>query len=298
MKKKYEDLFWYYLFLLPMLAMVGAFVLWPIIGSVYYSFFQWDGFSAWPEYWIGLRNYSDLIQDKYFWNSLGNTFFYVFFQNLLKLPITLFLAWILVSPRLKGSNVYRTLFFLPVISNTAIIGIVMKFILSPWNGPINLVLLNLGLIQAPLDILGNTQTALWAIVTVETWHMGGQYIVYWMAGLQSIPKELYEAAEIDGASGFKSFISITIPVLKPIIIVVTLLGIVNAFKVFDMVMVMTGGGPSFSTDVITTFIYRNAFGSSVVRIGYASATAVLFGLIVIFAGIIQGIISRQARAKQ
>ena len=281
-----------------MLVMVGAFVIWPIVGSLYYSFFQWDGFSAWPEYWVGMRNYTDLIGDGYFWNSLGNTFFYVFFQNLLKLPLTLFIAWILVNPRLRCSNLYRTLFFLPVISNTAIIGIVMRFLLSPWNGPLNAILLKFGIIVTPLDILGSTQTALWAIVVVETWHMAGQYIVYWMAGLQSIPKELYEAAELDGASALRTFTSITIPVLKPIIIVVTLLGIVNAFKVFDMVVVMTGGGPSFSTDVITTFIYRNAFGSPVVRIGYASAAAVLFGIIVISAGAVQGIISRRARAMQ
>lgn len=284
---------WSYIFLLPTLIVYGMFILWPILASVYYSFFQWDGFSAWPNYWIGLRNYIDILNDKYFWNAFGNTLKYVFWQNLIKLPLSLFIAWVLNNPKLKGSNFYRALFFLPVVSSTAIIGVVMTFMLAPWNGPVNALLNTVGL--GTIDFLGKASTALWAVIFVEVWHMSGQYIIYWLAGLQGIPSELYEAAEVDGANGWQTFSKITVPALKPIIIIVTLLGIVNSLKVFDIVVAMTGGGPSFSTEVVTTFIYGHAFGTSIAKIGYASAAAVLFGLIVMSFGIIQFFIVKRVR---
>jgi multiple sugar transport system permease protein len=281
---------WSYIFLAPAFVIYLMFVLWPVLGSVYYSFFEWDGFGNWPEYFIGLRNYIEIFQDKYFWNSLSNTFQYVIFQNIFKLPLSLVIAWILNSKKLRGSNFYRAIFFLPVISSTAIIGIVMTFILSPWNGPVNELLLNFNFVNTPVDFLGSSSYALWMVILVEVWHMSGQYIIYWLAGLQSIPSELYEAAEVDGANSLQSFIYITIPALKPVIIIVTLLGVVNSLKIFDIVQAMTGGGPAFATDVVTTFIYRNAFGSSLTKIGYASAAAILFGIIVMSFGTLQGII--------
>jgi len=293
LKEKIVEYKWCYLFMAPSLIVYGLFILWPIMGSVYYSFFQWDGFGSWPTYWVGLRNYIDILKDGYFWNSLSNTAQYVLWQNLFKLPLSLFIAWILNNPKLKGSNFYRAMFFLPVVSSTAIIGVVMTFILAPWNGPVNEILTNFNF--GAIDFLGQSSTALWAVVLVEVWHMAGQYIVYWLAGLQSIPTELYEAAEVDGANGWQSFTRITIPVLKPIIIIVSLLGIVNSLKVFDIVVAMTGGGPSFATDVVTTFIYRNAFGSAITKIGYSSAAAVLFGILVMGFGTFQGIIVRKVR---
>ncbi len=286
---------WCYIFLLPSLSVYLMFLLWPLVASIYYSFFDWNGFGEWPEYWIGLRNYLDIIKDSYFWNALKNTFHFVFFQNLIKLPLSLFIAWVLNNPKLKGSNFYRALFFLPVVSSTAIIGIVLTFILSPFNGPLNEILMKIGLLNFPVDWLGSVSTAMWMIILVETWHMAGQYIVYWLAGLQSIPDELYEAARVDGANSWQTFFYITIPALKPVAIIITLLGVVNSLRVFDIVQVMTGGGPSFATDVVTTFIYRNGFGSSITKVGYASAAAVLFGFIIMSFGSLQGIIVKRVR---
>lgn len=281
---------WCYIFLLPTVIVYLMFVLWPVLGSIYYSFFQWEGFTAWPQNFIGLQNYIEIIKDKYFWNSMLNTLQFVFFQNIIKLPLSLLIAWVLNNPRLRGKNIYRALFFLPVISSTAIIGIVMTFIFSPLSGPFNELLVSLNILSRPVDWLGQSATAMWVIIGVETWHMAGQYIIYWLAGLQSIPYELYEAAEIDGANGWQSFIYITIPALKPVIVVVTLLSIVNSLRVFAIVQAMTGGGPSYSTDVVTTFIYRNAFSTAITRLGYASAAAVFFGILVMGAGSIQGLI--------
>jgi multiple sugar transport system permease protein len=279
---------WIWLFLSPALALFLLFILWPIIASLYYSFFQWNGIGQWPDYFVGLRNYRDLLGDVHFWNAFKNTVLFVVLNNVVKLPLTLVLAYILNNPRLKATNLYRTGLFLPMVSSTAIIGIVMTFVLNPWNGPFNTILINLGVLQRPVDWLGNINLALIVVVLVEVWHYSGQYIIYWLAGLQSIPKELYDAAEVDGANSVQTFFLITIPALKPVILIVSLLGVVMSLRVFDIVMAMTGGGPAFSTDVIGTFIYRNAFGTSAPRIGYSSAVAVLFGLIIMLVGTMQG----------
>jgi multiple sugar transport system permease protein len=279
---------WIALFLSPALAVFFLFILWPIAASLYYSFFQWNGIGEWPDYFVGLRNYRDLLGDYHFWNAFKNTILFVVLNNLIKLPLTLVIAYILNNPKLRFTNVYRTGLFLPMVSSTAIIGIVMTFVLNPWNGPLNTILIDMGILAAPVDWLGNMNTALIVVVLVEVWHYSGQYIIYWLAGLQSIPRELYDAAEVDGANSVQTFFRITIPALKPVILIVTLLGVVMSLRVFDIVMAMTGGGPAFSTDVIGTFIYRNAFGTSAPKIGYSSAVAVLFGLIIMVVGTLQG----------
>lgn len=279
---------WIALFLAPTVAMFLLFIAWPIIASVYYSFFQWNGLGRFPTYWVGLRNYQDLVQDRRFWNAFKNTMMFVILNNAIKLPLTLILAYVLNNPRLRFSTAYRTGLFLPMVSSTAIIGIVMTFILNPWNGPLNQMLVTTGISGKPIDFLGDRRFALLIVVLVEIWHYAGQYIIYWLAGLQSIPKELYDAAEVDGANAAQTFFRITIPALKPVIVIVSLLGIVMSLRVFDVVMAMTGGGPAYATDVIGTFIYRNAFGTSAPRIGYSSSVAVLFGALIMAFGVFQG----------
>jgi len=271
------------------------FILWPLLASLYYSFFQWNGMGEWPEYWVGLRNYRDLLADSMFWNAFKNTIVFVVLNNVIKLPLTLIIAYILNNPRLKYSNLYRTGLFLPMVSSTAIIGIVMTFILNPWNGPLNNMLVGSGLFERPVDWLGTINLAMIVVILVEVWHYSGQYIIYWLAGLQTIPKELYEAAEVDGANSVQTFLFVTVPALKPVIVIVTLLGVVMSLRVFDIVMAMTGGGPAFSTDVIGTFIYRNAFGTAAPRVGYSSAVAVLFGVLIMVVGIMQGKIVKRGK---
>lgn len=279
---------WIAVFLLPTMLVFLLFILWPLFASLYYSFFQWNGMGNGPSYFVGLRNYSDLVGDPQFWNAFKNTFVFVIGNNLIKLPLTLIIAYMLNNPRLRFSNLYRSALFLPMVSSTAIIGIVMTFILNPWNGPLNNMLVATGIASRPIDWLGTINLAMLVVILVEVWHYSGQYIIYWLAGLQSIPRELYEAAEVDGANSFQSFFYITIPALKPVIMIVTLLGVVMSLRVFDIIMAMTGGGPAFSTDVIGTFIYRNAFGTASPRIGYSSAVAVLFGLLIMVVGAAQG----------
>ncbi len=289
---------WIFLFLFPTLVVYILFILWPVLGSLYYSFFQWNGFGAVPTYFVGLRNYADILKDPFFWNSFKNTFVFVVGNNLIKLPLTLVMAFLLNIPRFRFSNIYRAVIFLPVVSSTAIIGIVFTFLLSPWNGPVNEILMRAGLLGAPVDWLGTAGRAMMMVIMVEIWHYAGQYIVYWIAGLQSIPEELYEAAAIDGADRLQMFFRITIPVLKPVIVVVSLIGFIMSLRVFDIVLSMTGGGPAYGTDVIGTYIYRTAFGSAARKIGYASAVAVIFGIIVMTLGTLQGALMSRSRGKE
>ena len=281
-----------------MLTVYGLFILWPVAASIYYSFFQWNGFGNIPTYFVGLRNYLDVLKDPFFWNAFKNTVVFVVGNNVIKLPLTLAMAFLLNIPGFRLKGFYRVVLFLPVVSSTAIIGIVFTLLLSPWNGPINAIFQNIGLLKHPVDWLGTAGSAMWMIMLVEIWHYTGQYIVYWLAGLQSIPEELYEAAEIDGANRFQMFIKITIPVLKPVIVVVSLIGFIMSLRVFDIVVSMTGGGPAFGTDVMGTYIYRSAFGAAARKIGYASAIAVIFGVIVMILGTLQGLAMNRSKRQR
>ncbi|MCP4402574.1 MAG: sugar ABC transporter permease [bacterium] len=289
---------WIAVFMFPTVACYLLFALWPVLASIYYSFFKWNGVSEWPQLFVGFKNYAECLHDKYFWNAFKNTVIYVILQNAIKLPFTLLLAYALNNLIKRGSVVFRTIIFLPVISSTAIIGIVMRFMLHPWNGPFNQILKALRVTTKSIDFLGQSSTALMVIILVSVWQMAGQYVVYWMAGLQSIPDELYEAAEIDGAGEFSKFFYVTIPMLKPIAIVIAILGVVWSFRIFDLVQVMTGGGPSFSTEVVATFIFTRAFRLAPLRLGYASSVAVLFGVIMMTIGAMQGKLLTKYRGTQ
>ncbi|QEN04292.1 sugar ABC transporter permease [Thiospirochaeta perfilievii] len=286
-RRSNDEKVWILLFLLPTLVFYGLFVVWPLLASLYYSFFQWDGFTPKPSYFIGFRNYIDVLQDEYFWNAGKNTLVFVLGNNLVKLPLTLVIAFVLNNVLKRGSNVYRALFFLPVVSSTAIIGVVMQFILNPTFGPVNNILSMLNITSSPIDFLGLKKVVLPAIMSVEIWHYTGQYIVYWMAGLQTVPASLYEAADIDGASGFQKFTKITVPVMKPFIVIISFIGIVMSLRVFDIVKTMTNGGPNFASEVIGTFIYKNSFGAITPKYGYSSAVAIIFGILLIVVGMLQ-----------
>lgn len=205
------------------------------------------------------------------------------------------LAMVLNSPRMPWRGFFRTAFFLPVVTTTAIVGVVMQFVFDPASGPVNLVLIKLGLIDQGVNFLGSSKTALWTVVAVFTWKWLGQTLIYWLAALQTIPRELSEAAAIDGASSSKITWHVTLPLLKPFTIIITLLTIESTLHVFDLMLTMTGGGPFYATQVLEIFIYEQAFASSVPRLGYASAAAVLFGLFVFLIGLLQLIGIRAAQ---
>lgn len=285
---------WAYLFLFPTIALYGLFTVYPIVGSYWYSFLDWNGFDA-VKTFIGLQNYLEAVHDPLFWNAFKVTVLFTVVAVPVKVALAFLLAMLLNSPRMPWKGFFRTGFFLPVVTTTAIVGVVMQFIFDPASGPVNLALQKFGLVHQGVNFLGDSHTALWTVVSVYVWKWLGQTLIYWLAALQTIPTELYEAAAIDGASSPRMTWSITLPLLKPFTIIITLLTLEGTLHVFDLMLTMTGGGPFYATQVLEIFIYEQAFASSVPRLGYASAVAVLFGLFVFVLGLLQLIGVRAAQ---
>lgn len=280
--------FWIFLFLLPFLLLFGAFTLWPLIATMVYSFFNWNGIDALSaQNFVGLGNYQELVHDPLFWQSFWNTVFFALANTIIKLPLSLLLAIILTRKWLRFKRIFRTVFFVPIIVPVALAGQIFTFLLNPSNGALDSFLMGTGLIKQPIDLLGNESTALWAVVLISVWQIFGQYMLYWMAALQNVPEELYESAQIDRASIWQQFIHITLPLIAPMAVVITLLGLVNALQVFGVVVTTTGGGPGTSSYVLSYYIYEAAFQNLPFRYGYASATAVLFVLLAAVFVIIQ-----------
>lgn len=284
---------WCYVFITPAVILYLMFTVWPVLASWYFSFFDWTGL-GFPTRYVGLDNFREVVSNAYFWNAFKHSFQFMIGLVAVQIPTTLIMAIILNGPRLRGASVYRVIFFLPVVTTTAIVGIVMTYIFSPFNGVINTVLVQLGLVNRPIHFLGQASTALGTIVVVAAWKGFGTNMMYWLAGLQAIPNEVYEAAKVDGASAVQTFFRITVPLLKPVGLVITLLTVVGALRVFDLVKVMTDGGPFFLTETISLFIYRYAFGSAgMPRIGFASAAGIFFGLAAMILSTIQGLAIRR-----
>jgi len=285
---------WCYVFLLPQIIMFLFFTLWPIIASYYYSFFSWNGI-GWPSEMVGMQNFIEVIKDSNFLNAFKNSVIYTFGLVVIVVPSSLVVAAILNSPKLKGSVFFRTAFFLPVILTMAIIGIVMKNIFAFQGGFLNSILEKMGLIDTPINWLGNTSLAMVALVIVGVWKGFGIKVIYWLAGLQSLPKDVYEAAQIDGANLFQRFLHITLPLLVPFLVVITFLQTVWAFNVFDLVKTFTNGGPFFGTDVVPLYIYRHAFEVSggLPRMGYASAAGIVYGIATMLISIVFGLLIRK-----
>jgi len=286
---------WCYLFMLPSMFLAAMFTFWPIVASWYFSLLDFSGFSS-ARPFVGLANYAELIQDGFFWHSLGHSFLFMAITVPIRLSLALLVAIVLNDRVLRLSPVFRTFFFLPVVTTTAVVGILMTFLFSPFNGPINKALLGLHVIAQPVDFLGDPDHALFTVMGVQVWKSFGFSMIYWLAALQAIPSELYEAARVDGASRWQQFRAITMPLLLPFAIVIFLITAVNTLRVFDLVQTMTGGGPFFASEVVETYIYRTAFSvqAGIPREGYASAVGVFFGLTVMCIALVQGWALRKA----
>jgi len=290
------DRYWCYVFIAPAVVSYVLFTAWPMAASWYYSFFDWIGLGA-PSEFVGLGNFIEAARNPYFWQAFLHTFQYMIGLVALNLPLTLIMAVVLNNKRLKGAAFYRVLYFLPVVTTTAIIGIVMTYIFSPFNGALNIALIKIGLLDKPVHWLGQAATAMLTVVVVAVWKGFGVNMLYWLAGLQSIPEELYEAAKVDGATGVQAFWFVTLPLLKPVGTVITLLTITGALQVFDLMKVMTNGGPFSATETVSLFIYRYAFGQQS-RIGFASAAGIFFGVAAMIVAGLQSVLVQRANAER
>ncbi|RZT28502.1 carbohydrate ABC transporter membrane protein 1 (CUT1 family) [Kribbella sp. VKM Ac-2569] len=275
---------WIWIFLVPTVVLYGVYTIYPIIASYWYSLVEWNGFDA-DQKFVGLSNYREVFADPLFWNSFKVTLFFMLLVVPARVLLTLLLAMVLNSPKLPLIGLLRSAFFIPVVTTTAIIGVVMRFILDPASGPITTVLTKLGF--GGVDFLGDQHLALPTAAVLYVWKFFGVTMIYWLAALQTIPYELYEAARIDGAGTGQLFRHITLPMLKPFLIIITVLTVEETFHNFDLMYTLTGGGPYFHTEIIEIYIYRWAFAASIPQLGHASAAAVIFGLLVAVVGALQ-----------
>lgn len=286
---------WVYVFLAPTIVLFGLYTVWPSISSLFYSLLEWRGLGL-DRSFIGLENYRRLIGDPLFWKSLWLTVVIVVVTVPIRVGAGLLLAILLNNPRLPFAALLRTAFFVPVVATTAIVGIVMGFVLDPSAGPVNELLGLLGV--GPIDFLGSSDSSLWSVMAVHVWKWLGVTLIYWLAALQTVPGELYEAAETDGAGGWDKLRHVTLPLLKPFAVIIVVLTIIETMQIFDLVVTMTGGGPFFSTLVTEVYIYDTAFGAARPDLGYASAIGVAFGLltILVLAGLT--LVMRRAQRRQ
>jgi ABC-type sugar transport system permease subunit len=269
---------WIPVFLLPFLVLYGGFTLWPLMATAYYSLFDWDGIHPLTNF-VGLGNFQKISTDPVFWLALKNTLVFAVVETAIKLPLTLLAAVLLTRRWLLFKTFFRTIFFLPIILPVALAGLVFTYLLNPSNGALNSFLMEHGLVRSPIDFLGHGNTALIAIILVATWQIFGQYMVYWMAALQNVPEELYDAAETDGANELQKLLRITLPLIRPVAIIITLLALVNALHVFGIVVTLTAGGPGQASYTVSYFIYNEAFSEAPFRYGYGSAAALLFAVL-------------------
>lgn len=270
---------WIYLFLAPTLILFTMYTLYPIGATIWYSLTNMRSFTSRNVHFVGLANYAALFEDKQFLNSMSVTGRFLLMVVPARFFLSLLLALLLNWKRCRGKTFFRTMFFLPVLTTSAVIGVVFIMLLDPTMGPVNAVMRLIGMDEwANLSLLGTASTALATSGVIWVWKWLGNSLIYWIASLQSIPEELYEAAKIDGANAWQIFKSIMTPLLMPFAAIILVLTISDAIRVFNLMLTLTNGGPYYTTETVEVFIYRHAFQSTSPRMGYASAAATIFGL--------------------
>lgn len=264
-----------YLFALPSFIHLLIFFLIPLCFSLWLSFHDWRGLITRDVPFVGLANYRFMLGDTRWWNAVGNTLLYTFMSVPLGMAASLLIAMVM-NLRIRGVYLFRMIFFIPVITSWVAVSVVWLWLLDGNIGLLNYGLSRVG-IQGP-RWLEDPNTALFALVLIATWKGAGFQMIIWLAGLQGIPRELYEAAIVDGASRWHRQRYVTLPLLAPTTFFLLITGVIGSFQVFTPVFVMTRGGPLGSTDVAVYRIYERAFVNF--DFGYASALAwVLFAFI-------------------
>lgn len=283
---------WCYLFLLPGLILTTMFVFYPMGASWVFSTMDWTGFTD-SRTFIGLDNYRELVQDPLFWGAFGRSMLFVLVGVPLRVGLALIVAILLNNViRGKTSVAFRTMFFMPVMASASILGVILTFVLSPNSGPVNTMLQTTGLTSAPIEFFSDPAIAFWVTLAAHTWKNFGMTLIYWMAALQTVPEECYEAAQVDGAGAVRQLISITLPLIIPFAIVIIVLTANENLHAFALLQAMTGGGPYYTTQVIEVYIFQTAFAPSsaggVPRLGYASAAGCFFGMATLILALLQG----------
>lgn len=264
------------LFLLPALVLFLGLVLTPVFLGVYTSFFKWNGLGGLPTEFVGLDNFIRLLDDDVFLGDLKRGLILVVLSLVVQLPVALGLA-LLLNQQMRGRSVYRLVFFAPYVLSEVIAGVLFTLVFSPDMGLVNKILDSVGLGSLSQAWLADTDTVLYALFFVISWKYFGLHMILYLAGRQNIPRELTEAAMTDGANTWQVFRRITLPLLGPTIRISVFLSVIGAIQLFDMVYVLTGGGPIHASETMAVTMYQYGFRRS--EVGYANAISVAMFLI-------------------
>jgi len=270
-----------YSFILPNLIGFAVFTLVPVVFSLVLAFMNWDGANKIS--WAGLDNFLKLWKDETFLISLKNTLYYVAANVPLTMAAALGLALLLNQP-IRGRTIFRTIFFFPYVASLVAIAVVWNLLFFPSAGPVNQVLHSIGIANPP-RWAASVDWAMPTVIMASVWKGMGYYMVIYLAALQGIPTLFYEAASIDGANAWQRFRYITLPMLTPATFFISVMLTISSFKVFDLIMVMTGGGPGRSTNVLVIYTFNTAFKDF--NFGYSSSIAMVLFVLVLGITILQ-----------
>jgi raffinose/stachyose/melibiose transport system permease protein len=277
----------YILFIAPTLLLYGLFFIYPMITSSYYAFTDWNGLNDYR--YVGFDNFARAFGDPDFRGAIVNNMLFIGFSVFVQVPLIVFLA-ILIGSVKRLQRFYKTAVFVPAILSTSVIGILWGFIFHPEIGPLNQFLAMFGV--EPIYWLADPNWAMLAVLITNAWQWMGFYIVLILAAILAIPRELSEAAEIDGAGGWQRALRITLPLIRPIISVVILLSIAGAMRVVDIVLVMTKGGPVGATEVMASYLVKRALGVDP-NYGYGTAISlIIFAFALVLTGLYQVLFGR------
>jgi ABC-type sugar transport system permease subunit len=283
-----------YLFIAPIVIFFAVFVGYPFLRSFYLSLTNWSGLGS-PAF-VGLRNFQVMADDPAFWKSLFNTFVFTGATTVLQTALPLLLA-VLLNKGWRAGVLFRTLIFIPAVISLVVTGVLWQLIYEPNFGTLNQMLRAVGLGAVAHPWLADPHTVLPALIVVSLWQSIGLFTLIYLAGLQGINPALYEAASLDGASPRQQFFHITVPMLRTVSGVVIVLNLINGFKTFDLIYVMTGGGPNRASEVLGTYLYGLAFGSTagaVPALGYATAISMVIFVLCLSATIVQLRVARRS----
>ncbi|MBA3274170.1 MAG: sugar ABC transporter permease [Chloroflexia bacterium] len=271
-----------YLFLFPAFVLYAVFMIYPFFQAIYLSLTDWNGAEPVKNF-VGLENYRTLWSDSLLWDALRHNLIWVAIGTIGPLAVGFLLA-VLLASRPKGFTLFRTAYFLPQVLSPVVIGLVWSWIYNPLFGVLNVGLDRIGLEGWSRGWLGDPQWALYAVLMASMWAEVGFVFVVFLAGLQNVNRDLIEAATLDGANAWRRFWDVTLPQMANVVTVVAALLLIGGFSAFDIIFVMTGGGPANATDVIATYAYTEAFTQN--NVGYASALTLVMTVITLVASVV------------
>jgi multiple sugar transport system permease protein len=269
-----------YLLVSPYLLFVSVFVLFPVLFCLFLTFHKWNIIA--PMQFAGIDNYSRLFQDRLFWKAIGNTLKFLLLHIPLQLVLSLALAWLL-NQKIRAVSFFRASFFMPVIVSGVVVTILWQQLLGYDSGLINKLLMTIGLHK--VGWLVDPDMAIYSIAIMATWKNVGLYVILFLIGLQTVPPQYYEAAELDGASRWQQFYHITLPMINPTIFMVVILSTIGGFSLFIEPYIMTGGGPLNTTLSAVLYIYKQAF--QYYNMGYSATLGFFYAIMIMTVVVLQ-----------